>query len=50
MGAPIRCDKVADPSDAQVDAIHKVYVAALEKLYDDHKDKYGAGCERIKFF
>ena len=42
VGAPIPVEATPNPTDEQVDKIHKQYVDALKKLFDDQKDKYGA--------
>jgi hypothetical protein len=36
VGKPIAVRRVAAPTDAQVDALHAKYVAALRRLFDDH--------------
>lgn len=40
-GAPIPVAKVDDPTKAQVDELHATYVAALRKLFDNHKAEHG---------
>ncbi|KAG2431273.1 hypothetical protein HYH02_013405 [Chlamydomonas schloesseri] len=46
VGAPIKVDKVAGASEAQVAALHKTYTEALLKLWADTSDKYGKGVKR----
>ena len=40
-GAPIEVPKVAEPSAAQIEALHVRYVAELRALYERHKHKMG---------
>ncbi|KAL2917659.1 diacylglycerol O-acyltransferase 1 [Polyrhizophydium stewartii] len=42
FGPPIYVDKVETPTCEQVDALHKQYLAALQRLYDQHKDEFHA--------
>ena len=41
VGAPIHIEKIAEPTHVDIDRVHAEYVEALQKLYDDYKDKYG---------
>ena len=46
IGSPIPCpkkaiDKIDKVSDADVDAVHAKYIAALETLFETHKANYG---------
>ena len=34
-------DKVAEPTQEQVDELHERYMAALTELFEAHKMKYG---------
>lgn len=40
IGAPISIPKIEDPTKEQVLAYHKKYIAALSKLFEDHKVKF----------
>eukprot|EP00128_Syssomonas_multiformis_P018906 Colp12_sorted_trinity150504_noHs@33055 len=40
VGAPIDCPKIAEPTQADVDKYHDLYVNALQELYNQHKDIY----------
>lgn len=40
MGPAIHVDKVESPSPQQIDALHRVYTEALQRLYNENKDKY----------
>ncbi|XP_028968299.1 2-acylglycerol O-acyltransferase 2 [Galendromus occidentalis] len=42
VGAPIRVQKIEEPSREQVDALHAQYVHALKQLFENHKHR--AGC------
>ncbi|KAG2493687.1 hypothetical protein HYH03_008201 [Edaphochlamys debaryana] len=46
VGAPVHVDKVENPSQEQIDALHAKYVAALQRTWDDHVDKYGKGVKK----
>ncbi|KAG2430477.1 hypothetical protein HXX76_010000 [Chlamydomonas incerta] len=46
VGAPIKVEKVAKPTDEQVAALHKTYTEALQKLWTDTVDNYGKGVKR----
>ena len=47
-GAPIACGRAAAPSDADVDAAHARYAAALRDLFDRNKGAFGYdGAERL---
>eukprot|EP01051_Picozoa_sp_SAG22_P021590 SAG22_NODE_4826_length_1156_cov_1.422895_2_plen_75_part_00 len=48
VGAPIRvAGPVANPTEAQVAALHLTYCAALRRLYEEHKHCYGYGDVRL---
>lgn len=41
VGRPIRVEKNENPSTEELDALHKCYMDALYKLFEEHKAKYG---------
>lgn len=41
VGAPIHVEQVAQPSDEQVERLHKQYVEALAELFEKNKLKFG---------
>lgn len=41
FGDPVRFEHTAEPSRVQVAAAHAVFVAALTRLFDEHKAAYG---------
>lgn len=41
LGAPIKVSKTANPTQDQVDELHKVYVTKLQELFESNKTKYG---------
>jgi 1-acyl-sn-glycerol-3-phosphate acyltransferase len=41
VGAPIEVEHVAEPTSAQVDAVHAKYVAALREMFDRRKAELG---------
>lgn len=44
VGTPIAVSKVDDgePSQEEVDALHKYYCSCLVKMYNEHKSTYGS--------
>ncbi len=40
VGAPIKVEKVASPTQEQIDSLHSKYMEELQKLFDNHKDKF----------
>lgn len=50
LGAPIPtppCAVAAEPSDAEVEALHAALVVAMRQLFDAHKARYGWGHKRL---
>ncbi|KAK5977489.1 Monoacylglycerol acyltransferase [Trichostrongylus colubriformis] len=41
LGAPIKVVKTENPTQEQIDDLHKQYVTALQELFDANKTKYG---------
>ena len=41
VGKPIPVEKVAEPSDEQIDQLHVKYVQELKKLYETYRPYYG---------
>lgn len=41
VGAPIKVDKVAEPSREQINELHAKYVESLVKLYEEYNPIYG---------
>ena len=41
VGAPLKVNKVENPSKEEVDNLHSLYVTALRELFDKHKKNYG---------
>ena len=40
VGSPIHLEKVENPTQEEIDAIHKKYVDSLVKLFYTYRDKY----------
>ncbi|KAJ3072166.1 Diacylglycerol O-acyltransferase 2 [Podochytrium sp. JEL0797] len=40
VGAPIECPRIENPSEEVIQEYHGMYVAVLQKLYEDHKDAF----------
>lgn len=49
VGKPIPVERVAEPSQEQIDALHRRYMQELEVLFDAHKDNYGYGGHKLNF-
>ena len=43
FGSPIAVDRISNPSADDIDALHKVYIDHLVKLFNDHKESLGYG-------
>lgn len=41
VGGPIHLEKDTNPSGQKIDEYHQKYIAALTKLFDEYKVKYG---------
>ena len=41
VGKPIDVEKVAEPSQEDIDTLHDKYVKALVDLFEENKTKYG---------
>ncbi|XP_007940490.1 2-acylglycerol O-acyltransferase 2-B-like [Orycteropus afer afer] len=46
VGAPISVQTTPRPSQAQVDALHALYVQRLTQLFEEHKARYGVPAHR----
>ncbi|KRX22423.1 Ras-related protein Rab-28, partial [Trichinella nelsoni] len=46
VGSPIHVEQCCKPSQEQIDDLHKVYISALQELYDNYRSKY---CDSAKF-
>ncbi|XP_064455632.1 2-acylglycerol O-acyltransferase 2-like isoform X2 [Ornithodoros turicata] len=42
VGKPISVAKVEEPTQEQVDSLHRKYVDQLKELFEEHKTRYGA--------
>jgi len=40
VGKPIQVTRIENPTQEQIDQLHKVYVNELTALFEEHKDKY----------
>ena len=49
IGRPIVVEKVLDPTDAQVDAVHQRLLREMAELFDEHKASLGWGHRAIVF-
>ena len=41
VGAPVKVDKVKNPSPEEIEKFHLLYVKALKELFEKHKKNYG---------
>ena len=46
MGKPIVVTKVANPTGAELDALHKKYMDEVHALYDNFKEKFHSDRKR----
>ncbi|XP_003375651.1 2-acylglycerol O-acyltransferase 1 [Trichinella spiralis] len=46
VGSPIHVEQCCKPSQEQIDDLHKVYISALQELYDNYRSKY-CDCDLI---
>ena len=49
VGEPIPVEKRENPSEAQVDDLHQIYMDRLRKLYDDYKPQFGKADIKLVF-
>jgi len=49
MGEPVRCPKIADPTQADIDKYHCILLKNYEQLFEEHKEAYGWGDKKLKF-
>lgn len=49
FGRPIPVQQVAEPTAAQIDALHEEYLNAIETLFNTHKAALGWGHKTIRF-
>lgn len=47
VGAPIRVEKVANPTKEQVDTLHATYISELRELFETHKHQVGASDRQL---
>ena len=47
VGAPLMVTKTPNPTPAQVDELHRRFIAALIQLFDKHKHLYGWANKRL---
>lgn len=48
IGTPIAVEKNESPSKEQVDELHKQFMEEIEKLFEQHKNKYIKNAENVK--
>lgn len=48
VGAPIEVTKNPEPSPAEIEELQEKFIAAITKLFEDHKDKYLLNPETAK--
>lgn len=47
VGAPVEVKKNPTPTAEEIDEVHKRFMQALEKLFEDHKHKYLKNAKNI---
>ena len=43
IGSPIKIPKIENPSEEEVEKYHDLFIKAISKLYEEHKNEYGMG-------
>ena len=46
VGSPLQIDRVANPTEDQIDEVHQKYVDHLVSLFEAHKSTYGVSQEQ----
>jgi hypothetical protein len=49
MGDPIKCPKVENPTQEEIDKYHGLLVKGYEQVFEQHKKAYGWGDKVLKF-
>jgi hypothetical protein len=49
MGDPIKCPKVENPTQEEIDKYHGLLVKGYEKVFEQHKKAYSWGDKVLKF-
>jgi diacylglycerol O-acyltransferase 2, plant len=47
MGKPIAVPLKESPTDDEIDSVHQELMAAMLKLFDEHKESYGWGHKKL---
>jgi 2-acylglycerol O-acyltransferase 2 len=42
VGDPIKCDRLEQPTQEQIDSLKEEYIARLKKIFDEFAERYGA--------
>ncbi|XP_069059977.1 2-acylglycerol O-acyltransferase 2 isoform X2 [Pleurodeles waltl] len=46
VGKPIKVEQNQNPTDEEIDCIHKIYMEELSKLFEEHKTQYNIPADR----
>ena len=49
MGEPVRCPKMDEPTQQDIDKYHGLLVKGYEQLFEQHKEAYGWGDKKLQF-
>lgn len=48
VGSPVEVEKIENPTQEQIDELHKRFCIALEDMFESHKSKYIENSENVK--
>lgn len=47
IGAPISVEKIAEPTNDDIEKVHKLFCVEIEKLFETHKQKYVENSDNV---
>lgn len=47
MGKPIDTKRNENPTQKEIDDLHQRYIEALMQIFEENKDKYCKGCDKL---
>ena len=49
MGDPVKCPKIENPTQAEIDKYHELLVKGYEQVFEQHKEAYGWSDKTLQF-
>ena len=49
LGEPVRCPKIDDPTQADIDKYHQQLLDNYKEVFEKHKEAYGWGDKELQF-